>query len=81
MSSARLWEWFVDPGAARAWSGVSGERGRAMTALSQTLAAAGGPASGRVVQVAVVDGADEFGYVRLAPALTARCQDGVITWH
>ena len=80
MFSARLWEWVVDYGAARAPSGVSGTRDRAMDALSRTLIAAGTPASGRVVPVTLVDGALGVFYRRSAPALRADCEDGVITW-
>jgi hypothetical protein len=53
-----------------------------MEALSRTLIACGAPASGRVVQIALVDGTYGFGYVRLVPALTADCkEEGVIRWH
>jgi hypothetical protein len=81
MSSARVWEWVVDQGADHASYGVSGERERAMEALSQTLIAAGAPASGRVVPVALIDGAFGVFYRRLAPALRADYEEGVITWH
>jgi hypothetical protein len=80
MSSARVWEWVVDQGADRAPSGVSGTRHRAMEALSQTLIATGA-ASGRVVPVALIDGAFGVFYRRLAPALRADYEEGVITWH
>lgn len=81
MSSVGLWEWVVDQRADRATSGVSGERHRAMTALSRTLITVGTPASGRVVPIGVVEGAYGFSYVRLAPVLTADCEKGVIKWH
>jgi hypothetical protein len=78
---ARLWEWVVDRGAANAPVGVSGTRHRAMEALSHTLIEAGAPASGRVVAVALVDGAYGVSYFRMAPVLTADYEEGVITWH
>lgn len=80
LSSVRLWEWVVDQGADRAPSGVSGTRDRAMTALSQTLITAGEPASGRVVPIALIDGAGGFSYLRMTPVLTADCDKGVIRW-
>jgi hypothetical protein len=52
-----------------------------MAALSRTLIAAGEPASGRLVQIVLVDGAYGFQYVRLVPALTARYEEGVIRWR
>lgn len=52
-----------------------------MEALSQTLIAAGAPASGRVVPVALIDGAFGVFYRRLAPTLRADYEEGVITWH
>ena len=79
-SSVRLWEWVVDRGAKRAPSGVSGTRDRAMAALSQALITAGAPTSGRVVPVALVDGAYGVSYLRMAPVLTADCDRGVIRW-
>ena len=78
--SFRVWEWVVDQGADRALSGVSGARHQAMKALSRTLIAARAPACGRVVQIVLADGADGCGYVRLAPALRADCDEGIITW-
>jgi hypothetical protein len=78
---SRIWEWVVDEGADRASYGVSGNRDRAMAALSRMLIAAGAPACGRVVPIALVDGAYGFGYVRLARVLTANYEEGVITWH
>lgn len=91
MSSVRLWEWVVDEGGDHASSGdgdgasgascgVSGVRHNAMDALSRSLIAAGGPVSGRVVPVGLVDGASGFSYVRMAPVLTADCKKGVIRW-
>jgi hypothetical protein len=80
-ASVRLWEWIADREADRAMSGVSGERHRAMTALSRTLITAGGPASGRVVPISLVAGAYGFSYLRWAPVLTADCEKGVIKWH
>jgi hypothetical protein len=78
---ARLWEWIVDCGAGSAPTGVCGERDRAMEQLSRSLVAAGGPASGRVVPVALVDGA--FGsFYRRFPALEMRAdyEKGIIKW-
>ena len=80
MSPVGLWEWAVDPRAGRAISGVSGERHRAMTALSRTLITIG-TASGSVVPIGLVEGAYGFSYVRLSPVLTADCERGVIKWH
>jgi hypothetical protein len=78
----RVWEWVIDRGADNASSGVSGTRHGAMEALSRTLmTAARTPASGRVVPVALVDGAWGFSYLRLAPVLTADYEMGVIKWH
>ena len=79
--SARLWEWVVDRGAENAPAGVSGTRARAMETLSRTLVEAGGRASGRVVPIALVDGANGFAYLRLDPALTADYEEGVIKWR
>lgn len=81
MSSVHVWEWVVDQGAARAPSGVSVARHRAMEALSRTLIEAGVPASGRVVPMMLVDGACGVSYFRMAPVLMADCEEGVITWH
>ncbi len=78
---AHLWEWVVDRGAANASAGVSGARHRAMDALSLTLIASGAPASGRVVPIALVDGAYGFTYLRMDPPLTADYESGVIKWH
>lgn len=77
----RMWEWVVDHGADNAPSGVCWERHRAMEALSLTLIAVSGSASGRVVPLALVDGAFGFGYVRMAPELTADYERGVIRWQ
>lgn len=79
--SASLWEWAVDLGAGSAPTGVCGTRDRAMDALSRALVEAGGPASGRVVPVALVDGAFECFYERCA-ALEVRAdyERGVIRW-
>jgi hypothetical protein len=52
-----------------------------MEVLSQTLIATGAPASGRVVPIALVDGAYGFAYLRMDPALTADYVGGVIRWH
>ena len=52
-----------------------------MAALSQTLLAVGGPASGHVATVVLVDGAFEVSYLRLGPPLTADHESGVIRWH
>ena len=76
----RMWEWVVDKGGDNLLSGVSGARHGAMDALSRSLIAAGGPVSGRVVPVGLVEGASGFSYVRMAPVLTADCQKGVIRW-
>jgi len=76
----RLWEWVVDQGTGPASYGVSGARHRAMEALSRTLIAAHTPASGRVVQIALVDGVHGSFYLRMAPPLTADCEKGVIRW-
>ncbi len=78
---ARLWEWVVDQGAANAPVGVSKTRHRAMEALSRTLIAAEIPASGRVVPMALVEGAHGFTYLRMEPEITADCEKGVIRWH
>jgi hypothetical protein len=78
---ARLWEWVVDRGAANAPVGVTKARHRAMEALSQTLIASGATASGRVVPVALVDGAYGWTYLRMDPVITADYQMGVIRWH
>jgi hypothetical protein len=86
-----LWEWVVDGGAGHAPSdngdgagsascGVSGARHGVMDALSRSLIAAGGPVSGRVVPVGLVEGAYGFAYVRMAPVLMADCEKGVIRW-
>jgi len=80
MSSVRVWEWVVDQGTDRATSGVSGTRHRAMAALSQALITAGAARSGRVVPMALVDGAYGVSYLRMAPVLTADCDKGVIRW-
>jgi hypothetical protein len=77
----RIWEWVVDKGGDHASTGVCGDRGRAMTALSLTLIAASGPASGRVVPLRLVNDASGFSYERLAPSFRADCEGGVITWH
>ena len=77
----RMWEWVVDKGGDHAPSGASGERGRAMEALSRTLVTADAPASGRVVPIALVDGVYGVSYLRMAPVLTADYQMGVIKWH
>jgi hypothetical protein len=52
----------VDLGTDGTPTGVCGTRYRAMEALSRSLVEAGGPASGRVVPVALVDGALGFIY-------------------
>jgi hypothetical protein len=77
---APLWEWTVDRGIASTSTGVCGALPRAVEALSRSLVKAGGPSSGRVVPVALVDSALGFSYVRLHPTLTAECVKGVITW-
>lgn len=77
----RLWEWVVDRGAGSASAGVSGTRHRAMEVLSKTLIAAGSPASGRVVPIALVDGAYGFAYLRMDPPLIADYERGVIKWR
>lgn len=56
----RIWEWVIDRGVGNASAGVSGTRHGAMEALSRTLMTADAPASGRVVPVALVDGAWGF---------------------
>jgi hypothetical protein len=81
MPSHRIWEWEVDRGANSSPVGISGTRHRAMAALSQTLIAVGGPASGHVVPIVLVDGACEVSYLRLGPPLTADHDSGVIRWH
>jgi hypothetical protein len=81
VSSNRLWEWVVDQGGDHASTGVCGDRGRAMTALSLTLIADSGAASGRVVPVRLVNDESGFSYERLAPTFRADCVEGVITWH
>lgn len=44
LSAGQLWEWVVDQGGDDCGpSGVSGNRGRAMTQLSRSLISAGGP--------------------------------------
>ena len=78
--SVRLWEWVVDQETGCTRSGVSGTRQRAMAALSQALITAGAPTSGRVVPMALVDGACGVSYLRMAPVLTADCHEGVIRW-
>jgi hypothetical protein len=52
-----------------------------MDALSRSLIATGGVASGYVLPVGLVEGAYGFSYVRLAPVLTADCEKGVIKWR
>jgi hypothetical protein len=52
-----------------------------MDALSRSLIATGGAASGYVLPVGLVEGAYGFSYVRLAPVLMADCEKGVITWR
>jgi hypothetical protein len=52
-----------------------------METLSRTLIEAGGRASGRVVPIALVDGANGFAYLRMDPALTADYEEGVIKWR
>ncbi len=81
MISNCIWEWVVDHGAANVPAGVSGTRHGAMQALSRTLITARTPASGRVVPIALVDGAFGFAYLRMAPPLTADYEMGVIKWH
>jgi hypothetical protein len=76
-----MWEWVVDKGDDHASSGVCGARCRAMAALSRTLIAADGPASGRVVPVDLVDDAFGFAYERLVPTFTADCERGIIRWQ
>lgn len=76
-----VWEWVTDRGVGNAALGVSGTRHGAMAALSRTLVRTAGPASGRVVPVALVDGRSGFDYLRLNPALSADYQDHVIRWH
>jgi hypothetical protein len=78
--TVRMWEWVVDKGADNTLSGVSGARPSAMDALSRSLIAAGGSASGRVIPVRLVEGVSGFSYVRMAPVLTADCEKGVIRW-
>jgi hypothetical protein len=39
------------------------------------------PASGRIVPVTLVHGADGLPYLRLEPVLTADYDDGIVTWH
>lgn len=80
MSSVCIWEWIVDDGADRAPYGVSMSRHRAMTALSQTLIAAGS-ASGCVVPMTLVDGAYGVSYLRVAPGLSAKYEKRVIKWR
>ncbi len=77
----RVWEWVIDRGAGNSPSGVSGTRHGAMEALAQTLVTAGATASGRAVPIALVDGACGFAYLRMAPALTADYEEGVIRWR
>lgn len=77
----RLWEWVTDQGVSNAALGVSGTRHEAMEALSKTLVKTEGPASGRVVPIALVDGRCGFCYMRLDPVLTATYEDYVIRWH
>lgn len=48
--------------------------------LSQTLIAAGDPASSRVVRIALVDGARGFTYIRMDPVMTDDSEKGVIRW-
>jgi hypothetical protein len=79
--SLRIWEWTVDKKADYAAAGVSGTRPKAMQALSETLIAAGAPASGRIVPVALIDGAHGYSYLRLGPALIADYDRGIIRWH
>jgi len=52
-----------------------------MEELSRSLAATGGPASGRVVPVALVDGAFECFYERFAALeIRADYERGIIRW-
>jgi hypothetical protein len=79
--SAQLWEWDVDGEGGSAPAGVCGTRDRAVEALSRSLAQTGDSASGRVVPVALVNGAFECFYERFA-ALEVRAdyEKGVIKW-
>lgn len=77
---AQLWEWTVDRGIGSTPTGVCGARHRAMAALSRSLVKACGPASGRVLPMALVDGAFGFAYQREPSVFTADCEKGVITW-
>lgn len=77
----RVWEWVIDRGAGNSPAGVSGTRHGAMGALSRTLVTADAPASGRVVPIALVDGAWGFSYLRMTPVLRADYEMGVIKWH
>lgn len=76
-----VWEWVTDRGVGNAALGVSGTRHGAMEALSRILVKTAGPASGRVVPVALVDGRSGFDYLRLNPVLSADYQGHVIRWH
>jgi hypothetical protein len=77
----QLWEWTVDQRTGDGPMGVCGERHRAMEALSRSLMEAGGSASGRVVPVALIDGAFECFYERFAALeIRADYERGVIKW-
>ena len=70
----------MDRGAGSTPTGVCRARHRAMELLSLSLVKADGPTSGRVVPIALVDGAFGCFYQPLAGELTADCERGVITW-
>jgi hypothetical protein len=78
---AQLWEWTVEQRTGDNPTGLCGQRHRAMEALSRSLVQAGGPASGRVVPVALVDGASGYFYERFAALeIRADYESGVIKW-
>jgi len=77
----QLWEWVVDQWTGDSVTGVCAERHRAMEALSQSLVESGGPGSGHVVPVALVDGAFECFYERFAALeIRADYERGIIRW-
>lgn len=73
-----LWEWDVTDGTS---CGVARTLHGAMESLSRALVKSGKCASGHVVPVTLVDGAQAPFYLHGLPERTAEQCNGVITWH